>query len=162
MVGKRLFNYLRYGLALLALSFALSAAEHHGQVNFGGLPVPGATVTATQGEKRLVAVTDPAGAYSFADLADGSWKIRVEMICVEPMEREVAIAPNAPAPAWELKLLPFEEIKASAPPPPPPSTTTTSSTAPSAAATSVKTETVAVAPPPKSKGPKLPKGVPPP
>ena len=40
---------------LLALSFfdlrAFAASEHHGQVTFGGLPVPGATVTATQGRQ---------------------------------------------------------------------------------------------------------------
>lgn len=88
------------------------AAEHHGLVKFGGLPVPGATVTVTQGNKKLVAVADPQGAYSFADLADGIWKIRVEMLCFAGMEQEISVAPNAPSPQWELKLLPMDEIKA--------------------------------------------------
>ena len=30
----------------------LLASEHHGVVKSGGLPIPGATVTATQGEKN--------------------------------------------------------------------------------------------------------------
>jgi uncharacterized GH25 family protein len=57
--------------------FGLAAAGHHGEVKFGGLPVPGATVTATKGDQRFVAVTDQQGAYSFPDLADGVWTIQV-------------------------------------------------------------------------------------
>jgi hypothetical protein len=100
-------------LAWLAVS-GLAAAEHHGQVNFNGLPVPGATVTATTGDKKLVAVTDQQGAYSFADLADGVWTIQVEMLCFATIKQEVAVAPDAPSPAWELKVLPIEEIHATA------------------------------------------------
>jgi trimeric autotransporter adhesin len=164
MVGKRLFNYLKSGIVLLVLSHGLMAAEHRGEVKFGGMPLPGATITVTNGDKRLTAVTDQMGAYSFANLADGIWKIRVEMLCFEPIEKEVAVGPSAPAPAWELKLLPFEAIKASAPPPPPPSTpAATTSATPAPGATPAKTETVAVAPAAKlPKGLKLPKGVPPP
>jgi trimeric autotransporter adhesin len=111
-----MFRY--FALACLAV-FGLAAAEHHGQVTFGGLPVPGATVIATQGDKRLSAVTNQQGDYSFPDLADGNWKIRVEMLCFEPIEREVAVAPNAPAGLWELKMLPMAQIAAQAPPPAP-------------------------------------------
>jgi hypothetical protein len=154
-----MWNYMRCGLLLLASCGLLSAAEHRGLVKFGGLPVPGATVIATQGEKSVTAVTDPQGAYTFKELADGNWTIKVEMLCFAPMEREVVVAPNAPSPEWELKLLPFDEIKASAPPPPPsapaPAVTSSSNGAPA------KTETATVAPTPK-KGAKLPKGVPPP
>ena len=103
-------------LAWLAVS-GLAAAEHHGQVNFNGLPVPGATVTATAGEKKLVAVTDQQGAYSFADLANGVWTIQVEMLCFATVKQDVAVAPSAPSPVWELKLLPLEDIHATAAPP---------------------------------------------
>ena len=103
-------------LAWLAVS-GLAAAEHHGQVNFNGLPVPGATVTATAGGKKLVAVTDQQGAYSFPDLADGVWTIQVEMLCFATIKQEVAVAPGAPSPVWELKALPLEEIHASVVPP---------------------------------------------
>ena len=104
-------------LAWLAVS-GLAAAEHHGQVNFNGLPVPGATVTATGGDKKFVAVTDQQGAYSFPDLADGVWTIQVEMLCFATIKQEVAVAPDAPSPVWELKVLPLEEIHAAARPPP--------------------------------------------
>ena len=131
---KRIPNYLRYAILAGLAVFGLAAAEHHGQVKFGGLPVPGATVTATQGDKKLVAVTDQQGSYSFPDLAEGIWTMQVEMLCFAPDKQEVGVTPNAPAGMWELKLLPFDEIKASAPPPaaPTPSTATTTASAPAA------------------------------
>src|SRR5436190_6350914 len=122
-------RYLRIGALAAAMAFGLTASEHHGQVKFGGLPVPGATVTATKGDQKLVAVTDLMGAYTFPELADGVWNLRVEMLCFSPIEQEVAVAPNAPSPAWELKLLPFDEIKAAAPPPAPVTTTLAAPTA---------------------------------
>src|SRR6266851_3178020 len=71
-------------VVLLALSVfslgAFAASEYHGQVTFGGLPVPGATVTATatQGDKKSVSITDQQGLFSFSDLTDGTWTIEVE------------------------------------------------------------------------------------
>jgi trimeric autotransporter adhesin len=108
-------------LFLLLLSvFALNAAEHKGKVQFGGLPVPGATVTATQGDRTLVAITDMQGNYSFPDLPDGVWNFQIEMQAFAPVKQEVTIAAGAGAPEWDLKLLSFDEIKATAAPPPPP------------------------------------------
>ncbi len=127
-------RYLRLGALAVVVALGLTASEHHGQVKFGGLPVPGATITATKGEQKVVAVTDLMGTYAFPDLADGVWNFKVEMLCFSPIEQEVAIAPNAPSPAWELKLLPLEEIKAAAPPAPAPVTTTMAAPAPTAAA----------------------------
>lgn len=105
----------------------VAAAEHHGRVLFGGLPVPGATVTAEHGGKKIAAVTDEQGAYSFPDLADGPWTIEVEMLCFAPIRQDVTVAPSAPAAQWELKLLPLGQINAetkapspASPPPPAP------------------------------------------
>ena len=86
--------------------------EYHGQVTFGGLPAPGATVTATQGGKQLVTITDQQGLYSFPDLADGKWTIEVEMTGFAIIKQEIVIGPNTPAGKWELKLLPLDQIKA--------------------------------------------------
>ena len=72
----------------------------------------------------MVAVTDEAGVYSFPDLADGTWKIEVEMLCFAPVSKEIGIAPNAPGAEWELKLLSMEEIKPSMQSAPPPSVLT--------------------------------------
>jgi hypothetical protein len=93
-------------------------AEHHGQVTFAGVPVPGATVTATQGDKKFVAVTNEMGAYTFPDLPEGKWTIEVDMLGFAKLQGDTS------TPAWELKMLPMEEMKAevahnepSAPPP---------------------------------------------
>jgi hypothetical protein len=104
---------------LWLIPLPLPAAEHHGQVKFGGLAVPGVTITATRGDKTVTAVTDGQGAYAFPELGDGTWQLRVEMPGFTPIEREVAVAGDAPAAEWDLKMMPFDDIKATAPAPPP-------------------------------------------
>ena len=104
------------GLAVLRLF----AAEYHGQVKFGGLPVPGATVTATQGNKTLTAISDPQGSYSFPELSDGTWTIQVEMRGFAAVRQEVQVAPDAAPSEWDLKMLPLNEMHAVAGPAPGP------------------------------------------
>jgi hypothetical protein len=104
------------GLAVLRLF----AAEHHGQVKFGGLPVPGATVTATQGKKTLTAISDSQGTYSFPDLPDGTWTVEVQMRGFAAVRKEVQVAPDAAASEWDLKMLPLSEMHAVAGPAPAP------------------------------------------
>ena len=122
MALKSITKLLQIGvLACLALS-TLLAVEQHGIVKFGGLPLPGATVTATQGDKKFEAVTDENGVYSFPDLADGIWNMKVEMLCFVTQTKEVAIAPDAPSPEWDMQLETVAQIKpvaptAAAPPP---------------------------------------------
>jgi hypothetical protein len=81
-------------------------------VSFGGLPVPGATVTASQGPQQLSTITDREGLYSFRDLKDGTWKIQITMSCFAPLSQEIVIVPHAPAAKWELRLLPLDQMKA--------------------------------------------------
>jgi len=98
----------------LGFSALGAASPFRGVVTFGGLPLPGATVTATQGAKTVTAVSDQNGAFAFDDLADGKWAIVVEMQCFEPIHTEETVAPNAPAAAWEMKLLPINQLEARA------------------------------------------------
>jgi hypothetical protein len=97
------------------------AAEYHGEVRFVGLPLPGVTVTATQGDKTLTAATDPRGAYSFADLPDGRWSLRAEKLGFAPAGEEVTVGGDSPGASFELKMLPLGQIQAimqpAAPPP---------------------------------------------
>lgn len=90
----------------------LCATEHRGVVRFAGLPVPGATVTASQGNAKLVAITDQQGVYQFPDLANGVWTLQVEMLCFARIKHDIDIQPDAPSPVWDLKLLPLDDIKA--------------------------------------------------
>jgi hypothetical protein len=101
-------------IAWLALSSVAIASEYHGQVTFGGIPVPGTTVTvtATQGDKKVVAVTDPQGVFSFPDLADGAWTLTIEMTGFAPLKQDITIAPNAAPGAFELKILTLDQIRA--------------------------------------------------
>jgi hypothetical protein len=104
---------LGHAILCIALSALAAASEYHGDVTFGGLPVPGATVTATQGNLKSVAITDQQGIFSFPDLNDGAWTIQVEMQCFTTVKQDVVIRANAQptATTWELKLLPLDQIK---------------------------------------------------
>jgi hypothetical protein len=97
-------------LVILCVAGMAAASEYHGQVTFAGLPVPGVTITATQGEKKVGAVTDQGGRYDFSDLADGAWKIEIEMQCFSTIHADVTVAPNMAAGKWELTLLPLDQL----------------------------------------------------
>src|SRR5262245_48985606 len=116
---------------------------------FAGLPVPGATVIASQGDTQRATVTDQQGVYRLANLADGAWTIRVEMVGFSPLSESVTIPAAAP-PTFVLKLLPFAEITAGLPPP-----TVETSQAPAAPSSPVParpTKGPAPAPPPAGTG----------
>ncbi len=93
-------------------AFPLLASEYHGQVTFNGLPVPGATVTATRDSRTFTTTTDSQGLYSFRDLTDGAWSIDVKMLGFAALKQDVLIKPNAPSGSFALKLLPIDEIQA--------------------------------------------------
>ena len=69
----------------------LAGGEHSGLVTFGDLPVPGATVTATAGDKKLVAVTDEQGMFKLPDATAGVWSLHVEMLGFEPLTRDITV-----------------------------------------------------------------------
>jgi trimeric autotransporter adhesin len=122
MAQNRLFKCFRlFMLAALAVA-ALMASEHHGWVTANGVPVPGATVTATQDAKKLITTTDDRGAYSYPDLADGIWTIQVDMLGFAGQSHDVATASDAPSPTWELQILGLDALRQQLAPPAPPAT----------------------------------------
>lgn len=109
-------NLYRYALRLpLILAFAgslVATSEHRGQVRFGEVPVPGASVQATQGGKKIQVMTDAEGRYVLADLdlsGRGKWTIEVRMPGFETERREVTV--DAAAARWDLKMLPLNRIQ---------------------------------------------------
>lgn len=102
--------------ALLWLCAALPAAAspYYGKVTYNGVPVPGATVTATQGSQKLAAITDARGVYQFADLKDGVWKIKIQMDLFSTIRAQVTMGARTPAGQWELTPLPIDELIAHA------------------------------------------------
>ena len=89
---------------------AAAATAYFGRVTFGGLPVPGATVTAVQRDQQIATVTDQDGVFHFTAIAEGPWTIRVEMLGFASATQDVTVIADAPASAWELKLLPLAEM----------------------------------------------------
>jgi trimeric autotransporter adhesin len=90
----------------------LAATEHHGRVQFGGVPVPGAVVTVTQGNATFTSVTDLQGSYAFLDLPDGAWTIRVNMSGFVPIDRELLSTASPTPTEWALVMLAPNEIHA--------------------------------------------------
>ncbi|PWU00153.1 MAG: TonB-dependent receptor [Terriglobia bacterium] len=117
MVWRGRLRIRAYRPLLLSLvTLGLTASEHHGVATFGGLPVPGATVTLKRGNQTYAAITGAQGTYAFPDLADGVWTIQIEMLLFAKITREITVMPGSPSPSWELTLLPSEEIQSLAAP----------------------------------------------
>src|ERR1035441_5384664 len=134
MAANRFYTSIgRLLLVACVVVMGLMASEHHGSVKSGGLSVPGASVTATQGDKKVVTTTDENGVYSFPELADGIWTISIDMLGFEKVSREIGVAVDAPTPVWDLKMQSLEAM--TAPPPPPPAPV---ATAPAATVTADK------------------------
>jgi hypothetical protein len=83
------------------------------------LPLPGVTVTAIQGDRKLSAVSDTQGVYRFPDLPDGTWQLQVEMLGFTPIKQEIATGTGLPGPVFEMKMMPLDQIETVAAPPPP-------------------------------------------
>jgi hypothetical protein len=103
-------------LLLFLVPWCLAAAppgcEYRGVVTFGGLPLPGATITATQGSKQFVTSSDLQGIFSFSELEPGRCTMEIQMTGFATVKQDVTVGPNSPAGKWELKLLPLDQIKA--------------------------------------------------
>jgi hypothetical protein len=111
MAPHRIFNYFGRILVAWLAVMALAASEHHGIVKSNGIPVPGATVTASQGDKKLVTTTGDNGEYAFADLPDGIWTITVEMLGFAKLSREIGVTADAASPTWDLKVETLSALK---------------------------------------------------
>lgn len=98
--------------AWLLCATLAQASEQYGQVLFNSLPVPGATITATQGKKKVATVSDVQGRYVFPDLSDGAWKIDVRMFGFVEASENITIAAGQPGIRWDLKMLPLDQVLA--------------------------------------------------
>src|SRR5580704_15574643 len=149
MAANRLYTH--FWRLLLVACFTLTgllASESHGVVKAGGLPVPGATVTATQGDKKVVTTTDDTGFYSFPDLPDGTWTLAVDAFGFAPAKRDIGVVDGMPGPEWDLK---YQTLEAITNPPNP-----EAPAAPAAAAPSTNPVTAAATPETKPDTPATP------
>ena len=154
---------LLIAIALLAgTHHVLAGGEHSGQVIFGGLPVPGATVTASAGDKKLVTATDEEGMFKLPDASEGVWTLKVEMLGFEMLTRDVTVTAAPQPSAWTLVLRPFDDITRGIPrqaPSPQPSALSPGSAKPAAPAQGrggFQQARVTSTPPPAANGPARP------
>jgi hypothetical protein len=80
----------------------LFAGEQSGVVRWSGQPIPGVTVTAVQGNEKVVTTTDDAGHYLFKELGTGAWVLQTEMFGFSAARQEVNI--TGPASTLDLSL----------------------------------------------------------
>jgi hypothetical protein len=84
-----------------------------GQVRFGQVPVPGASVQVTQGDKTFKTITNADGSYSFPDLAEGTWTFEIQAPGFETVRKEAAVTPGM---QWDLNMLSIADVKAATSP----------------------------------------------
>jgi hypothetical protein len=110
----RLICSLVCALALFAFPGKASGLQFRGQVTAYGWPVPGATVTVTQGAKQASTVSDQGGSFGFGNLAEGPATIEIEMQGFATIKDKLIVAPGMPAGKFELTLLSLEQLMARA------------------------------------------------
>ncbi len=122
-MGRDFVRFLRASVtpwlvaAVACVSISVFAdSDHTGKVTLTGVSIPGATVTAKQGEKTIGTITDQGGVYRFTGLADGTWTVTVKMVGFETITRDVTL-PSAAEGVWELALMPIEKIVGKLPAP---------------------------------------------
>ncbi|HEU0123801.1 MAG TPA: TonB-dependent receptor [Bryobacteraceae bacterium] len=74
-----------------------------GVVRAQNRPLPGATVTARRGEQTVTTSTGDDGAYEL-ELAEGEWKLTVELFGFATANQTLHPGPGAPATQWTLTL----------------------------------------------------------
>ena len=79
------------------------AVQQTGAVRAADQFVPGATVTATQGDKKVVAYTDESGRYKL-DLTPGVWQIQIEMFEFTPVRGEITVGSEPAFKDWAIEI----------------------------------------------------------
>jgi hypothetical protein len=91
------------------MAWLAAGSEYHGELLLNGVPVPGVSVTATNGKQEITTTSDERGAFSFPDLPDGSWTFEVSMTGFAVTKHEVTVNKDTPPAKWDLTLLPAEQ-----------------------------------------------------
>ena len=103
-------RYVLMIAANLLLCVAAKAGVLRGKVVYAGHVLPGVQITAHSEDKTESIISNSAGEFQFAVLADGSWQIEVTMQCFEKLHIEVTVAPDTKPLQLEMKLLPAEKL----------------------------------------------------
>jgi len=104
-----------FAVAILVSAFVTvaRATEYGGVVTGAGVPIPGATVTATHDDKQITTTTDQSGTFHFPNLDDGAWTVRVEMLGFAGQTQEITVATGIEPSKWTLQLRSAQEFVSS-------------------------------------------------
>jgi Carboxypeptidase regulatory-like domain len=81
----------------------VQAAQYSGSIRAADQPVPGAMITARQGDTKVIAYSDENGRYSM-ELAPGSWDISVEMFEFTTAAGKLTVADAPTQREWALEM----------------------------------------------------------
>ncbi len=104
---------MRLKLVLYLYLFCLcgGAFAQSGFVKSGDQPIPGATLTVTQGDQTFTTVSDADGHYALPPLSPGTWTVSIEMFGFETLKKDVNYA-TAPGPVnFDLQLKPSRVLQ---------------------------------------------------
>ena len=104
-------------VTLLALLPGLASGTQGGMVRANGLPIPGAVVTAVQGNSKVVTATDEAGRFTLPELSAGAWTVTVEMTGFGPVTK--TLEGGATQLDFDLRLAPLTTERAASAAPTP-------------------------------------------
>jgi len=97
-------KWLLCAFLTLLISSTLFASEHYGYVRSGKKAIPGATVTASLDQRKLVTTTDESGMYVF-DLPEwGKWVFQAEMFGFSPAREERTLIGGSSVLDFDLEL----------------------------------------------------------
>lgn len=100
-------------LMVAAALVAVPSSDLVGRVEFAGLAVPGAVVTATRGDQVARTVSGDDGTFRIADVPDGDWRLQVEMRGFLPVTRNVSLPLAEPGVAIALTMRSYEDVLSS-------------------------------------------------
>jgi hypothetical protein len=100
---SRLFRFSHLAVLAALTVTALPAAQQAGSVRAADQFIPGATVTATQGDQKVVGFTDANGRYSL-NLPPGVWDIQVEMLGFTTVHNQVTVGAEPVYRDWILEM----------------------------------------------------------
>ena len=95
---------MRRYLSIFLLALPLVAGtKQSGTVRAADQFVPGASITAVQGDTKITTFTDESGQYTL-DLAPGVWDIQVQVFGFTSVHQQITVGPEPAFKEWTLEM----------------------------------------------------------
>lgn len=97
-------------VAAAALVAPLPPSDLRGRIEFAGLAVPGASITATRADRVAATTSAEDGSFRIANLPDGAWQVLVEMRGFVTVVREISLPLTESELAVSLTMKPYADV----------------------------------------------------